>query len=159
MKPKKSFQALKPWLRGGLRGIVVCIALGLFYVGIYFPLAALFKVGDVALLLPLLITGHFFVVMSQWIIPHGLFCAKQEHLCLQWSTYETPGSIPWPNPEGGVAGYCSDLITTPTGSCGALSDALGFFTLALLLLLIYFALGAAIAQYIHRKKAIPPTQD
>ena len=61
------------------------------------------------------------------------------------------GSVPWAL-ETGEAGYCVVQTMTPTDACANLSEIIGFLGLLLLLLVVYFILGAIIGMIIEKLK-------
>ncbi len=152
----KTFWAKKPvWLKGGLIGVSVCLLLFIFYL-IYIPIATDSSgfLSDNAMLLPT-ITGHTFPLFAHFIVPYGLFCEDTEEQCSYWVSEDTIQedivcSTPW-EIEGNV-GCCVEVINTPTDGCAKLSEAVGFFGLLLILLGIYFAVGAGIAKAIEIRK-------
>lgn len=140
-------------VRGGIIGAMVCIALFAFYVSIYFPLIQLVYGGmspTWTLLLPL-VTGHFFPLLSGFIVPYGFLCTFTKPICTAWSAIKEPGSVPWTLDTGEV-GYCVQQMMTPTDACARLSEVVGFWGLALGLLVIYVVLGAFIGSMIERRR-------
>lgn len=129
---------MKPWLRGGLIGVAVCIALFLFYIFVYFPIGSKVFNGMLPyafLLLPL-ITGHVFVVMAHFVLPYGWMCQFTEVRCQEWRAVEG----------------CVNEIARPTAECANMSEWVGLGLLALTLLVLYFVVGAAIATFLSRRK-------
>jgi len=78
-------------------------------------------------------------------------CEFTEPICTYWSAESELGSVPWT--MDGQAGYCIEQTMTPTNSCANLSEVVGFWSLAALLVGIYFALGAGIGGFIQKRKA------
>ncbi|TAK04137.1 hypothetical protein EPO34_03245 [Patescibacteria group bacterium] len=140
-------------IRGGIAGVMVCIALAVYYVGFSLPAIDRAYGGMVpdGVLMPMTLTGHFFPIFSHFIVPYGLFCPFNEQTCTHWSLYEEPGSTPWTDKEGG-AGYCIDLTNVPSDFCAGFSERLGFVGLSLLLLGSYFAVGYGVGLGIERWK-------
>ncbi|QQR84212.1 hypothetical protein IPJ72_03435 [Candidatus Peregrinibacteria bacterium] len=139
---KKTTQPKKRWLYGGMRAVVICIVLGIFYLTIYFPaIKALSKDGlpNGSMILPT-ITGHAFPLLSHFVIPHGWMCEATEPVCVMWSIDSAPDSIPWV--MDGNPGYCHEQIMQPTSECDERSEKVGAIGLWLMLLIIYFIIGA-----------------
>lgn len=141
------------WLRGGLIGVIICIALGFFYIFAYFPTVD--KYRDEEGIAPAwtqtlpTITGHFLPLYSSFIVPYGFLCEFSETTCTQWAADEIPGSTPWT--LDGQAGYCIAETPIPTSRCAAISETVGFFALSFLLLAIYFFIGAFIGKICAKK--------
>ncbi len=153
MRLKQWFLSRKLWLRGGIMGVVVCLVLGLFNLFIYFPIIDRIYEGMLPnwTLIPPMITGHAFPILSQFMVPYGWHCIFTEPICTNWSADSAPGAIPWT--MDGNAGYCIQQTMTPTASCENLSAIVGFFGLTLLLFVAYFAIGAIIGLIIQKKRA------
>ncbi len=159
MNLQKGFLPKRLWLRGGIIGAIVCIVLFLFYIFIYFPTIDKIYAEDIkayggtpawTTTVPLM-TGHFFPLLSHFIVPYGFLCEFKEPICTSWSATNEPGGVPWT--MEGQAGYCIEQTMTPTDSCANLSEAIGFWGLAAMLLGIYFVIGAAIGGFIQKRKA------
>ncbi|MDP3639982.1 MAG: hypothetical protein Q8R53_02145 [Nanoarchaeota archaeon] len=159
MDLKKWFLSKRFWLRGGIIGVIVCIVLFLFYIFVYSSSINKIYAEDIAAYggtpawtttVPL-VTGHFFPLFSGFIIPYGFLCEFAVPICTNWSAAYEPGAVPWI--MEGQAGYCIEQTMTPTDSCANLSEAVGFFGLAILLIGIYFGIGAAIGGFIQRRIA------
>jgi len=153
MRLKQWFLSKKIWLRGGIIGVIVCLVLGLFNLFIYFPIINSVYGGIIPnwVLIPPMITGHTFPMLSHFIIPYGWLCKFSETICTGWSAESAPGAIPWT--MEGQAGYCIQQTMTPTSSCADLSEMVGFFGLILLLFVMYFVIGAIVGLIIQKKKA------
>jgi len=75
------FLPKKLWLRGGIIGVIVCVALFLFYLFIYFPTIDKIYTEDIEkysgppawTTTVALVTGHLFPLLSGFIIPYGFF--------------------------------------------------------------------------------------
>ena len=151
--------AQKLWLRGGIIGAVVCVALFLFYTFIFFPIINNLYEEDIesygrtptwTTTIPLL-TGHLFVFFSHDLAPSSLLCKSTEPMCLRWESAElTSSGVPMV--IDGQVGYCVDQVMVPAESCAELSEQVGFWMFALLLILIYFGLGAAIGGSMQKGK-------
>lgn len=145
------FKNLKPWLRGGLLGLVACATLFVFYIFAYFPI--LEKVyGDTptaSLILPTF-TGHILPVVSSFIVPYGFMCEFSETVCANWSAGKLDSGESWTLTTG-EQGYCIDKIKRPTTKCADLSEKVGSIGLSVLLFGIYFAVGAAIQDMRSKK--------
>ena len=159
MDLKKSFLPKKLWLRGGITGVIVCLVLFLFYIFMYFPAVDKSYTEDTAAYsgtpawtttVPL-VTGHFFPLLSGFIIPYGFLCEFTEPNCTLWSATDGAGGSPWI--MEGQAGYCIKQTRTPTDFCANLSEAVGFWGLAALLTGVYFVIGAVIGGLIQKRKA------
>lgn len=159
MNLRNWFQFKKQWLQGGLKGIVVCIILFLFYIAVYFPIINNIYAEDIAAYggtpawtttLPT-ITGHIIPIFSGFIVPYGFLCMFSETICVHWSTTPEPGSVPWIL-ETGEVGYCVEQSMVPTTACADFSEKVGFFGLAFLLLTVYFIVGAAVGWLREKRK-------
>ncbi len=146
----KKFSFEKPWLRGGLIGVLVCVVIFIFDI-VVFNLAQRIAGGEISnwLLVPSFFTGHGFVLLSGFIVPYGFLCKFTKTTCAYWTAVASPGSTPW-TLETGEVGYCVHQILTPTDACARLSESIGFIGMAFLLFAIYFALGALIATAIAK---------
>ncbi len=149
-----AFKNLKPWLRGGLLGLATCAALFVFYIFAYFPVIdkvyGKTNTPSSALILPT-ITGHTLSVFSGFIMPTGFLCELSETVCTGWQA-ENPGNgEPW-TLETGERGYCVNKIKTPTTKCADLSEKVGFFGISAALFLVYFGIGAAIGNFLQKRK-------
>jgi len=153
MRLRQWFLSKRLWLRGGIIGVIVCLVLGLFNLFFYFPVINIVYGGMLPnwVLIPPMITGHAFPILSFFIIPYGWLCKFTEPICTYWSAESVPGAIPWINE--GAAGYCIEQAMTPTSSCADISEIVGFLGLTLLLLVAYFAIGAIVGLIIQKKKA------
>ncbi len=156
---KTSYFPKKLWLRGGIIAVIVCVGLFLFYSCIYFPIINNLYVEDIAsyggtpewtTTIPL-VTGHFFPLLSGFIVPHGFLCEFTEPVCTNWSSENATGSVLWT--MEGQAGYCLEQTMTPTDSCAKLSEIVGFLGLTTLLVGVYFVIGAGIGIFIQKRKA------
>ncbi len=139
----------KPYLRGGIIGIIICLILFLFNLYVYFPLVTNAE-GVVSswALVPPLITGQLFPMLSIFIVPYGLFT---EPTCVLWSAeYSYPDCIPWETE--GVQGCCQEQVMQPTAACDKLSDQIGFIGLSVLLFLAYFLVGALMGKYVGKMR-------
>lgn len=164
MDLKKIFQSKPAWLKGGLKGIIICIILFLFYIVAYFPVIDYVYAEEVAnyggtpawtTALPMY-TGHFFPLFSSFVVPYGFFCEFTEPTCTRWvikdiAAEEGLNCVPWIDEEGG-AGCCIEPSTDPTDTCAKISDGVGFLGLTILLIGIYFTIGAIIGLILERKK-------
>ena len=158
MRLKQCWEKMPYWLKGGMIGVVICILLFLFYVMAYFPLLTDTSSGmmsNSALFLPM-VTGHAFPILSHFIVPYGFLCEFSEESCTAWSSSEAlrehSGSCLKPMVMEGVEGCCTTLTPQPTPFCDSLSEAVGFFGFVLLLLGIYFGIGAVVARMVYRKR-------
>lgn len=165
------FQSRRPWLKGGLGGVGICVLLFLFYIFAYFPIIHKVYADDITAYggtpawttnIPLY-TGHLIPLMSHFVIEGTalvpLFCKATEPVCTSWVNkeyYEGQNCVPWPggDRETGIeyAGCCEDLIMTPTPECEERVEAIGFFALLLLLLAVYFCIGAIVGLVLGRRK-------
>ena len=152
----KTFWTKKPaWLKGGIIGIGVCLALFIFYL-IYIPVVTDSSglLSDNAMLLPT-ITGHTFPLFAGFIVPYGLFCEKSVQECTYWvsTDFAVEENIschnPWEMEE--TTGCCVTKIKTPTEFCANVSEAIGFFGLLFILFGVYFSIGAGIAKTVEIK--------
>jgi len=153
MPLKKWFLSKKLWLRGGIIGVIICLVLGLFNLFVYFPMINSVYRGMIPnwALIPPMITGHAFPILSHFIVPYGWLCKFTEPICTSWSMESASGSVQWT--MEGQAGYCIQQTMTPTSACADLSEMVGFWGLVLLLFSAYFAVGAVIGLIIQKKKA------
>ncbi len=150
-KMMKWFNKRSVWVRGGVAGIGVCILLFVFYAGIYFPIIDQLTSCDESPLssyclgppawtttIPI-ITGHFFVVYGHFIIEGSsvtnMFCEATESHCIEW------------NLEQG----CTVYELTPTEACRDAVENSGIISIVVLLIAIYFAIGAVIALKLNKK--------
>ena len=152
MNVKKWFKSQKFRLRGGIFGVIICVVLLLFNLLVYFPIIANVYGGMIPgwALIPPMITGHAFPILSHFIIPYGWLCKFTELICTSWSVESAPGAIPWK--VEGTAGYCIEQTMTPTSSCADFSEIVGFWGITILLLVAYFMLGAIIGKVIEKRK-------
>jgi len=153
MNINKWFFSKKLWLQGGIIGVIICIALFIFNILIYFPVInSIYEdnIPQFTLILPMA-TGHFFPIFSDFIVPYGFLCEFTVPICTSWSAFQEMGSVPWAL-ETGEAGYCVVQTMTPTDACANLSEIIGFLGLLLLLLVVYFILGAIIGMIIEKLK-------
>jgi len=150
----------KNYLIGGSIGIIVCLLLFIFYLFAYFPLME--KLNEQghninASILPAMITGHGFPMLSHFIIEGspaiGLFCPKVEKVCTNWSAGTSPNYPTWIMEN--TTGYCRDLIMVPATACSDKVEFAGFIILSLMLIMAYFFLGILITWLILRKKYPP----
>ncbi|HLD81747.1 MAG TPA: hypothetical protein VJA22_00895 [Patescibacteria group bacterium] len=102
-------------------------------------------------LLPLMITGHAFPILSHFVLPYGWLCKFTEPICTEWSIESAPGAIPVS--MDGTAGYCIQQTMAPTSSCADLSEMVGFFGFIILLFVAYFAVGAMVGSIIQKRNA------
>ena len=154
MNIKKWFLSKTLWLRGGIFGVIICIILFLFNTFVYFPLIDNIYGGNLpqwALIFPML-SGHLFPLFSGFIVPYGFLCKFTVPICTSWSAFRESGSVPW-RLETGESGYCAVQTMTPTNACANLSEMIGFWGLAILLLAAYFILGAIIGRVIEKRRA------
>ena len=124
----QSWYNSKPaWFRGGIRGIIVCLVLAVFYVTLYNALLTMFFPDGMlpmySLILPIA-TGHFFIFGSHFVaegyVAPLFSCVAENAACFE-------------RVEGITLLFAEDLI-------------LG----------IYFAIGALIGRYAKkRKKRLP----
>lgn len=159
MDPRKWFFSKKPWLRGGIIGVIVCILLFLFYTFMYLPAINKIYAEEIAeydgtpswTTDVMLVTGHFFPIFSGFIVPYGFLCKPTVPVCTYWSAEYEPGGVLWM--MEGQPGYCIEQIMTPTNSCASVSETAGVLGFAALLLVVYFVIGAMIGGFIQKRKA------
>ncbi len=159
MNPRKEFFSKKPWLQGGIMGVIVCILLFLFYIFMYLPAIHEIYAEEIAeyggapswTTNVMMVTGHFFPILSGFIVPYGFLCKPTVPVCTYWSAEYEPGGVLWM--MEGQPGYCIEQIMTPANSCANLSETVGFLGLASLLLVVYFVIGAIIGELIQKRKA------
>lgn len=148
----------KRWIKGGLLGFILCVILFLFYIYVYFPMINAHYAEDIETYggtpawttVPPLITGHFFPMLSGFIVPYGFMCEFTEPVCTYWSIDPEYSSVPWT--MDGQAGYCIEQTLTPTDACATASEHIGFWALASALGGVYFAIGAIIGNITEKKK-------
>ncbi|MBS3116776.1 hypothetical protein J4421_04235 [Candidatus Woesearchaeota archaeon] len=127
------FRSRKPWLRGGLIGICICLLLFPFYIFIYFPIINNVYADEIksygstpgcTTIIPLL-TGHFIPLISHFLVEGSsvitLFCEAKEPHCTSWAAKEIAveegfSCIPWIL-DSGESGCCQEKILTPTAAC------------------------------------------
>jgi hypothetical protein len=143
-KLMKLFNKKPQWFRGGIVGVCICILLFVFYVGIYFPLVDMLTNCNENTLssycqgppawtnaVPMM-TGHFFPIYSHFIIEGSsvtkMFCEYTEINCVEWTINQG----------------CVTSEYGPTETCRSAVEWTGFIGMTLLLLAIYFAIGAGI---------------
>lgn len=155
MKLKNWFLSKKLWLRGGVIGVMVCLGLGLFNLFIYFPIInrVYGSMTPSWALVPPMITGHTFPILSHFIFPYGWLCKLTQPICVEWSVDSAPGAIPWT--MEGTQGYCLQQVMTPTSLCADVSEMVGFLGLLLLLFVVYFGIGALAGLIIQKNKKHP----
>ncbi len=155
MNIKKHFSSQKPWVKGGVIGVLLCTAFFSVYPIIYFPLVENeIGIPDTALILPT-VTGHTFVFFSHFIIEGSTIpatiCTETETHCVSWSlTDDTGTSTPFTDPEGD-AGYCLEEETTPKSSCVDRVESAIAITSFIALEAIYFVIGAVIATIVEKR--------
>lgn len=170
MKLKQRWEKMSYWLKGGLIGVGICIALFFFYIFAYFPLVENeIGIPSNALILPM-ITGHAFPILSHFIVPHGFLCENSFRHCTAWISESLledykEGLIPEdrlqlpenyvcePLVQEGVKGCCTTWTYSPTTTCSNISEGVGFFGMLILLLGIYFGIGVVIGKLIQRNKS------
>ncbi|MBI5391072.1 hypothetical protein HZB02_06310 [Candidatus Woesearchaeota archaeon] len=130
------------WLKGGIIGVVVCVCLFIFYAYGYFPLLQSIYGSEPQpgwTLIPPIVTGHIFPLFSGFIVPYGFGCPFTETACMEWSF-----------------GYCLKQEMFPTEACADRSEMIGFFSLVIILLAVYFGIGALIGWLIGRSEFVIP---
>lgn len=119
----QSWYKNKPWFRGGIIGILVCVILAVFYITMYNALLIRFfpdgMLPAYSLLLPIA-TGHFFIFMSHFIS------------------------------EGYVAPLVG--CVAENAACFERVEWITLLFAAALLLGIYFAIGALIGRYTGKRE-------
>lgn len=149
----------KPWLRGGVIGAGICILLFLFYFFVYFPvieqayaeqIASEGTLPSWATTIPTF-TGHLFPLFSHFILPYGFGCEFTESRCVHWaaSDFAPNCAVPWV--EEGQQGCCLQLIKEPTPACEARSELISFVSLSLILLAVYFVIGAVVGWALNKR--------
>ncbi len=161
MNIKKWFQRRKLWLRGGIIGAIICILLFLFYILVYFPAFKVMYTGeepDSVLLLPT-ITGHIFPLLSHFIVEGtsltNQFCAQTEEHCISWMAKEIAEEenrecVLWTSE--GIQGCCVEKEMSFTPICAERVEIGAFFGSGVLLVLIYFVIGAGIGFFIQKRR-------
>lgn len=175
MKIKKWFQTRELWLRWGIIAASICLFLFLFYLFIYFPVYRFFfeqEESDAILLLPT-ITGHFFPFFSHFIVEGSSltkqFCPYTEEHCIMWVSKEfwmseeflmdeelasavegNQECVPWTTFEG-VSGCCAQSEMSPTTACADRVEIGVFWGMSILLVLLYFVIGAGIGFFVQKK--------
>jgi hypothetical protein len=168
MKLKQRWRNVPLWLKGGLIGVGICIALFFFYIFMYFPLVENdIGIPNNALILPM-VTGHALPILSHFIVPYGFLCEDSVKHCTAWVSeafvedYEE-GLLPQdalpkdyvcdPLVQEGVQGCCTTWTDSPTTTCSNISEGVGFFGSLILLLGIYFGIGAVVGRIIQKRKS------
>lgn len=168
MRIQQSWRKIPFWLRGGLLGVGICIALFFFYILVYFPLLKNESgISSKALLLPM-ITGQGFPILSHFIVPHGFLCENTVKHCTHWVSEAfiedyKKGLIPKESlpkdyvcdslVQEGVQGCCATWTYSPSVTCATISEGVGFFGMILLLLGIYFGIGAGVGSMLQKRKS------
>ncbi|MEK6920708.1 MAG: hypothetical protein AABX82_02405 [Nanoarchaeota archaeon] len=176
MNIKKWFQTRERWLRYGIIAVFICILLFLFYLFIYFPVYRFFfeqNESDAILLLPT-ITGHMFPLFSHFIVEGNSltpqFCSYTKENCLVWvseefwmseeflmseefasEVEENQECVPWTTFEG-IPGCCARLEMSPTTACAERVEMGAFWGAVILLVLLYFLIGAGIGFFLQKRK-------
>ncbi len=160
MNIKKWFQTRELWLRWGIAGASICVLLFLFYLLVYFPTYRFFfeqNESDAILLLPT-ITGHLFPILSHFIVEGSSlasqFCPYTEEHCVYWmaeeiALEENKECVPWTSE--GVSGCCAQLEMSPTTACVDRVEMGVFWGMSILLVLIYFIIGAGIGFVVQKR--------
>ncbi|MBI2147866.1 hypothetical protein HYU19_05345 [Candidatus Woesearchaeota archaeon] len=171
MRLTRWFQSRKPWLKGGLVGVGICVFLFFFYLFVYFPVIDKVYADDIAAhggtpawttTIPM-VTGHLLPLLSHFIIEGTAlaptFCKATEQGCSTWVAkeyYDGQDCVPWPekDEETGTeyAGCCEQLIMAPTAECEGRIEMAGFLVSVLLLMGVYFTLGAIVGWAVGRRK-------
>ena len=151
-----SFQSKPAWLQGGIKGVIICVLLFLCYLLVYYPIIGFTYTNEETpawVDKPPMYTGHFFPLVSGFIVPYGFLCEFTEPGCNRWTSEKVPNCVPWVEVDAGkiYPGCCLEQSLAPTDSCARISEWLGFAGLMLLLMAIYFVIGAILSQIIHRK--------
>ncbi len=108
-----------------------------------------------SLALPTL-TGHGFVSLSLFVAEGPLaqaFCSATEEQCNIWTAEKLSNCVSW-ELEPGAIGCCTDLELVPTESCRNTVEIVVTFIFASILFVIYFSVGALIADVKEKKKEI-----
>ena len=163
MNIKKWFQSRELWLRWGIIAASICVLLFLFYLFVYFPVYRFFfeqEESNTILLFPT-VTGHIFPILSHFIVEGtsltNQFCAQTEEHCTSWvakeiAEEENQECIPWTTFEG-ASGCCVNFETSPVTACADRVEISVFFGSGVLLVLIYFIIGAGIGFFIQKRKS------
>src|SRR3989344_1583045 len=150
----------KPWFRCGIKGLVIGMLLFFFYIGIYLPiLDQVYGRNPLPnwTITPMMITGHHYLIFAHFIIESSSlfdrFCPK-EFYCYsrtaKWVVEEEGGDCSIPVDLEGQPGCCIGYDYGPTGECVEQVEKAGFLSIAFMLLLIYFVIGAVISAMIAR---------
>ncbi len=152
----------KPWLRGGIIGAAICVLLFLFYFFAYFPVIDKVYAEQLATQgstpawttsLPIF-TGH--LIFAFLVEPMGYSLSKQvcasHPVCNNWVHADlAPGcTLPWK--EEGIDGCCISPDTAPAEPCGRYVRNITSLSLILLLIGIYFLIGAGIGWLVGKRK-------
>jgi len=156
MNVKKWFKSRKPWLRGGIIGVIVCVAIFLIYIFAYYPIISVIYEDSVpggTIILPL-ITGHAFPLLTHFILESPSipqFCQETELYCWHWQADMVPDCVPW-TLDSGEVGCCIEQDMVPESSCTERVEGFAFLTFAFILLAVYFAIGAAIGNVKKKRR-------
>lgn len=150
----------KPWLRGGVIGAGICILLFLFYFFAYFPVIENNYLDRSSGTLPAwatalpTFTGH--LIFAFLVEPMGYSLSKQvcttNPVCNNWVHADLAPDciVPWK--EEGIDGCCFSPDTAPAEPCGRYVRNITSLSLILLLVGIYFLIGAGIGWFLSRRK-------
>lgn len=152
----------RPWLRGGIIGAVICVVLFVFYLFVYFPIIdkayadQLEKTGASpawTTTIPLS-TGHLWL----YFLHDGAYglassICPTEPQCYSWSVPDLAPNclVPWK--EEGIQGCCTGLDYVPKRPCTTYVENATMIMFILLLIGIYFLLGAGIGWVWGKKRS------
>lgn len=140
---KTWFQSRPLWLKGGILGVIICIALFLFYGFIYFPIIDTFSTADKdSFVAPLVITGHYIPLISSLFLEGSnimnFFCEPTVKICV----------------ESSIEFGCLREDIIPKGACVERVIQYGFWSASFLFIVFYFILGSIVGYWIQKKKHI-----
>ncbi len=164
---KHWFKSIPAWLKGGIIGVIVCIILFFFYILAYFPLTEKMYAEQINTSGSVpdwtwqvtIYTGHGFLFLSHFILEGwnvDSFCPATELTCHSWisarpeTAEELQWCVPWTESETSESGCCLDLSYEPNEKCTRAIETLSVLMLGLILLGIYFLIGAGIAVLLER---------
>ncbi|MDO8643006.1 MAG: hypothetical protein Q7R76_05525 [Candidatus Woesearchaeota archaeon] len=152
----------KPWLRGGVIGAALCVVLFLFYLFVFVPLTHSVYSDQIASTgfapewttnIPLY-TGH--LIVAFYIEPLGgefasSVCPKEPN-CYSWSAADFVPNCATPWKMEGQNGCCTGLAYVPKEPCAQYVQNGTGIALSLLLVGIYFVVGAGVGWGWGRRK-------
>ena len=91
------------------------------------------------------------MIMTGLINPLEWLCPLARTGCQACTIEQLPNCVPCS--MGGIEGCCLNTVAKPTAECAAGTQWLSFALIVIIVLAIYFTVGAIIATYLSRKSA------